>query len=65
VKLIYDEPHGIDPRFILITRGGTVTGEDKVTQEKTTKDSGVRKVVKKTQTFDATKERRTFEDARK
>jgi hypothetical protein len=65
VQLIYDEPHGIDPRVILITRGGTVEREDKVTQEKTTKDLGVRKVAKNTQTFDATTERRTFEYVRK
>jgi hypothetical protein len=65
VQLIYVEPRGADPRVIVITRGGVVTGEDRVTQEKTTEDSGVRKVVEKTQTFDAKKERRTFEDARK
>jgi hypothetical protein len=26
VKLIYDEPSGEDPRFVVITIGGTVTG---------------------------------------
>jgi hypothetical protein len=65
VQLIYVEPHGEDLRVIVITRGGVVTGEDRVTQGKTTEDSGVRKVVEKTQNFDAKKERRTFEDARK
>jgi hypothetical protein len=57
VQLIYDEPHGEDPRVIVITRGGVVTGEDRVTQGKTTEDSGVRKAVEKTQNFDAKKER--------
>jgi hypothetical protein len=48
VQLIYVEPHGEDPRFIVITRGGVVTGEDRVAQGKTTKESGVRKVAEKT-----------------
>jgi hypothetical protein len=46
-----------DPRVVVITRGGVVTGEDRVTQGKTTKDSGVRKAAEKTQNFDAKKER--------
>jgi hypothetical protein len=36
-----------------------------MTQGKTTKESGVRKVVEKTQTFDAKKEKQMFEEARK
>jgi hypothetical protein len=64
VKLIYIEPHGDDPRFIAITRRCTVTGEDKVTQGKTREESGVRKAVEKTQVFDATKEKKIFEEVR-
>jgi hypothetical protein len=37
VKLIYSEPHGEDPRVVDITRGGIVTGEDKVIQGKNKK----------------------------
>jgi hypothetical protein len=65
VKLIYDEPLGEDPRFNVITRGGVVTGEDRLTQGKTTEDSGVRKATEKTQTFDEKKERQIFKEARK
>jgi hypothetical protein len=36
-----------------------------VAQGKTTEESGVRKVVEKTQTFDENKERQMFEEARK
>jgi hypothetical protein len=60
--LIKDETHGEDPRVIFITRGGIVTGDDKMTQGKTTEDSGIRKVVEKTQTFDENKERQIFEE---
>ena len=63
--MIYFESQGEDPRVVVITRGGAVTGEYRMSQGKTTKDSRVRKVVEKTQNFDAKKERRTFEDARK
>jgi hypothetical protein len=62
--LIKEEPHGEDPRVIFITRGGVATGEDRMTQGKTTEDSGIRKVAEKTQTFDAKKERQIFEEAR-
>jgi hypothetical protein len=48
VKLIYGEPHGEDPTVIVITKGGIVTREDKLTQGKTTKDSGIRKDAEKT-----------------
>jgi hypothetical protein len=65
VKVIYDETRGEDPRFIVITRGGVVIGEDIMTQGKTTDDSGVRKATEKTQNFDAKKERQIFEEARK
>jgi hypothetical protein len=64
VQLIYVEPRGEDPRVTGITRGGTITGEDKLTHKKTTKDSGIKKAVEKTQTFDAKKERQIFEEAR-
>jgi hypothetical protein len=40
VQLIYAEPRGEYPRVIVITRGGFVIGEDRLTQGKTTKDSG-------------------------
>jgi hypothetical protein len=65
VQLIYVEPRGEDPRVATITRGGTITGDDRMTQGKTTKDSGIRKATKKTQMFDAKKERQMFEQARK
>jgi hypothetical protein len=48
VQPIYVEPRGEEPRFIFITRGGFVTGEDRVTQGKTIEESGIRKVVEKT-----------------
>jgi L-asparaginase/Glu-tRNA(Gln) amidotransferase subunit D len=57
VQLIYDKPRGEDPRVVVITRGGTITGEDTPTQGNTTKDSGIRKATEKTQMFDARKER--------
>jgi L-asparaginase/Glu-tRNA(Gln) amidotransferase subunit D len=63
--LIKAEPYGEDPRVIVITRGGTITGDARMTQGKTTKDSRIRKVVEKTQTFDAKKERQIFEEERK
>jgi hypothetical protein len=65
VQLIYTEPHGEDPRVDVITRGGVVTGEDRLTPGKITKDSGIRKATEKTQMFDAKKERQMFEEARK
>jgi hypothetical protein len=65
VQPIYAEPRGEDPGVVVITRGGIVTGEDRMTQGKTTEDSGIRKATKKTQTFDAKKERQIFEEARK
>jgi hypothetical protein len=48
VQLIYVEPRREDSRVIVITRGGVVTGEDRLTQGKTTKDSGVRKATENT-----------------
>jgi hypothetical protein len=65
IQLIKAEPLGEDPRVVVITRGGIVTGEDKVTQGKTTEESRVRKDTKKTQTFDAKKEKQVFEEERK
>jgi hypothetical protein len=65
VQLIYAEPHGEDPRVVFITRGGGVIGEYRLTQGKTTEDSGFRKATEKTQTFDAKKERQIFEEERK
>jgi hypothetical protein len=63
--LIKAEPRGEDPRVVVITRGGTVTRDHRMTQGKTTKDSGIRKATEKTQTFDAKKERQIFEEERK
>jgi hypothetical protein len=63
VQLIYVEPRGEDPRVAIITRGGTITGEDIMTQGKTTEESGVRKNAEKTQFFDANKEKQIFEEA--
>jgi hypothetical protein len=65
VQLIYVEPHGGDPIFTVISRGGVVTGEDKMTQGKIAEDSGIRKDAEKTQAFDAKKERQIFEEERK
>jgi hypothetical protein len=65
LQLIYIEPRGEDPRVIVITRGGVFIGEDRVTQGKTTEESGVKKVAEKTQEFDPNKEKQTFEEARK
>jgi hypothetical protein len=49
VKLIYVEPRGADPRVIVITQGGTATGEDRMIQGKIAEDLGIRKAAKKTQ----------------
>jgi hypothetical protein len=57
VKLIYDVPHGEDPRFIVITRGGIVIGEYIMTQGKNREESGIRKATEKTKTFYAKKEK--------
>jgi hypothetical protein len=65
LKLISEEPCGEDPRVVVITRGGAVTGEDRVTLEKTTEESRVRRVAEKTQVFDPREEKQTFEEARK
>ena len=55
IQLIKVKPHGADPRVIVITRGGDLIGEYIMTQGKTTEDSGVRKAIEKSQTFDANK----------
>jgi hypothetical protein len=65
IQLIKVEPHGEYPRFVFITRGGVVIGEDKLTQGKTAEDSKIRKAAENTQTFDAKKERQMFEEERK
>jgi hypothetical protein len=56
IQLIKEEPHGVDPRVIVITRGGIVKGEDRVIQGKTIDESGVKKSTEKTQVFDPNKE---------
>jgi hypothetical protein len=62
--LIYDEPHRENPKGVVITQGGVSTEEDRMTQGKIVEDSGIRKATEKTQTFDAKKERKIFEEAR-
>jgi hypothetical protein len=49
----------------IITRGGIVTGEDRLTPGKITEDSRIRKATENTQMFDVKKERQMFEEARK
>jgi hypothetical protein len=65
VQMIYIEPRGEDPRFTIITRGGAITGDDKITQGKTSEDSGIIKATDKKQMFDAKNERQMFEEGRK
>jgi predicted ThiF/HesA family dinucleotide-utilizing enzyme len=65
VQIITTKPHRADPRFIVITRGGTAIGEYRVTLGKTIEQSGVRKATEKTQEFDPKREKKTFEEARK
>jgi hypothetical protein len=65
VQLILVEPCREDPRVTIITRGGVVTGEDRVTPGNTIEESRVRRVVEKTQVFDPRKEKKTFEEARR
>jgi hypothetical protein len=55
VQLIYAEPHGEEPRVVVIARGGTATSEDRAAQGKTENDHEVRKATEKTPTFDAKK----------
>jgi hypothetical protein len=63
VQLILVEPHGVDPRVIVITRGYFSIGEDMVTPENTIEGSGIRRATKKTQLFDRRKEKNIFEEA--
>ena len=49
------EPHSEDPIFIVITRGGVVTREDRVTPGKTTDGSGIRRAAEKVPLFDPRK----------
>jgi hypothetical protein len=64
VQLIIEEPHGEDPRVIIINRGGTITRDDKTTPRKTIEESRVRKAAEKTQEFAPKKEKQTFQEAR-
>jgi hypothetical protein len=57
VQLISTEPRREYPRFIVITRGGIVTGEDRVNPEKITEESRVRRDTEKTQVFDPREEK--------
>ena len=63
--MILAEPHGENPIFIVITRGGVVTEEDRVTSGKITEGSRIRRAAEKAQLFDPRRERHTFEEARK
>jgi hypothetical protein len=65
VQLIYVEPRRVDPRVVVITRGGVTTREDREVQGKTENNYGVRKAIENTPTFDPKKERQIFEEARK
>jgi hypothetical protein len=65
VQLISTETHDEDPRVVVITRGGIVTGEDKVTPVKIAEGSGIRRALEKAQLFEPRRERHTFEDKRK
>jgi hypothetical protein len=65
VKLISIKPREEDPRVIVITRGGIVTREYRVTPGNTTEESRVRRAIEKTQVFDPRKEKKTLEEARK
>jgi hypothetical protein len=57
IQLNKAEPHGAYPRFDVITRGGTATGHDRMTQGKIAEDSDIRKSTEKNQNFDVKKER--------
>jgi hypothetical protein len=48
VQLIYVEPRREESKFVVITRGGATTGEDRMTQGNIVEDSGIRKATKKT-----------------
>ena len=63
--MIYVDPHREHPKVSFITQGGATTGEDRMTQGNITQDSGIRKATERTQAFDAKKERKIFEEARK
>jgi hypothetical protein len=54
------EPYGEDPRVIVITRGGIVTGEDRVTLGKTTNGLGIIRASEKAPLLDPRKENNTF-----
>jgi hypothetical protein len=62
--LIYDEHHGANHRFIVISRRGATIGVDKTTQGKIIENSGIRKVAEKTRNFDVRKERKISEEER-
>jgi hypothetical protein len=55
VQLISAEPHREDPRVVVITRGGIVTREDRVTPGRTTEESQIRRATEKKQLFDPRK----------
>jgi hypothetical protein len=65
VQLISVESHRVDPRFIVIIRGGSSTGEDMMTPAKTTDESRVRRTAEKTLEFDSRKEKNIFEKERR
>jgi hypothetical protein len=59
-QLISVEPHNEEPRVVVITRGGTVTGEDRMTPGKTTYGAEIRRASNKEPLFDPRKEKHTF-----
>jgi hypothetical protein len=61
VQKISAEPRGEEPRVSVITRGGVVMGEDRVTLGKTTDGSWIIRASEKTPLFDPRKEKHTFE----
>jgi hypothetical protein len=65
VQLISAEPRSEDPKVVVITKGGTLTGEDRVTPGKTKDGSGIRRATEKAQLFDPRREKHNFEEARR
>jgi hypothetical protein len=65
VQLISAKPCDEKPGVDVITRGGAITREDRVTPGKTTDGSRIRRASKKTPLFDPRKENHTFEEARR
>jgi hypothetical protein len=65
VQKITVEPRDKEPRVTIITRGGVVTGEDRVTLGNAIDGSEIKRASEKVPLFDPRKEKHTFEEARK